>query len=258
MQWARLACKPLKIPMISLSSTNQHQYLPMQIGNASERSAIRTQITASSERLASRRTFIYGYAVRKFYELKFAALADDVFGRVRSSVDATIGHVVPDAVKKLTAVYDNLKSDNPEDWANAAHGCRRLLQDLADSVFPPRNEPRTQTEDGKELEIKLGADNYINRLMAYIQDSSESTRFRELVGSHLRYMGDRLDALFEAAQKGSHATVTKEEADRCVIYTYLIVGDILSLSSPQPISVQFDAGIGTISSPVEGPLSQIQ
>ena len=92
-----------------------------------------------------------------------------------------------------------------------------------------QDKPTTRMVDGKPKEISLGADQYINRLIAYIEDSSESSRFREIVGSHLRYIGDRLDALFKAAQKGSHSTVTQEEADRCVVYTYLIVEDILSL-----------------------------
>ena len=45
-------------------------------------------------------------------------------------------------------------------------------------------------------------------------------------------MGDRLDSIFHASQKGSHDVIlTKDEADRYVIYTYMIVGDILSLIS---------------------------
>jgi hypothetical protein len=44
------------------------------------------------------------------------------------------------------------------------------------------------------------------------------------------FLGDRLDAVFKAAQKGSHADiVTREEADRYVVYTYMIVGDLMSL-----------------------------
>ena len=43
-------------------------------------------------------------------------------------------------------------------------------------------------------------------------------------------MGERVDSVFRAAQKGSHSTiVTQAEADRYVVYTYLIVGDILTL-----------------------------
>ncbi len=209
-------------------------------GHVSERRRIRAEMGQASGRLASRRTLIYGYAARKHYELKLAGVADDVFGRIRSSVDASIGLVVPDAVRKLTAVYENLKSDNPENWANATHSCRRVLQDLADAVFPAQVETRTEEVNGKEIKIRLGGDQYINRLIAYIEDLSESTRFNEIVGSHLRYMGDRLDALFGAAQKGSHSTVTKQEADRCVVYTYLLVGDILSLGGHQPLSTQID------------------
>ena len=203
-------------------------------GNPGERSRRLSEITTKSQRLASRRTFIYKYASRKYHELKFGSVADDVFGRIRSSVDGLIGQVVPDSVRKFTAIYDNLKSDNPEDWANAVHGCRRVLQDLADAVFPPQDEPRIVTIDGKEKTIKVGSDQYINRLIAHIEDSSDSKRFRELVGSEMQYIGDRLDALFKAAQKGSHATVSKEEADRYVVYTYLTVGDILSMGSWQP------------------------
>lgn len=200
--------------------------------NASERLDVQKRMFAASERLSSRRTLIYGYALRKNYELRFSGFVDDVFGRVRTSVDASVGLTAPDSVKKLTAVYDNLGSDNPEDWANAAHSCRRVLQDVADSVFPAQSEPRIRNVNGKDLKIKLGPDQYINRLVAYIEDTSKSDRFIEIVGSHMKYMGDRLDAVFHAAQKGSHATVTKAEADRYVIYTYLLVGDILSLHTP--------------------------
>ena len=219
-------------PDVSLSSANQRQFLGAPRGNASERQKLRTRIETSSQRLASRRTFIYNYASRKHYELKFGSVADNVFARIRDSVDGLIGELVPDAVKKFTAIYDNLKSGNPEDWANAVHGCRRVLQDLADAVFPAQNEPRSVVFDGKTKSIELGKDQYINRLIAFIGDSSESRRFSELVGSELEYIGNRLDALFKASQKGSHATVRKEEADRYVVYTYLTVGDILSLRTP--------------------------
>ena len=194
----------------------------------------------ATKELASRRTLIYDYAIRKHYQIRFSNLAEDVFGRIRSGIDSSIGSTVPDAVRKLTAVHDYLASDNPEDWSNATHSCRRVLQDLADAVFPPQDKPRIRMVNDKEIEIRLGADQYINRLIAYIEDSSGSGRFKEIVGSHLGYMGDRLDALFNAAQKGSHSTVTKEEADRCVVYTYLLVGDILSLPSIPQLPAQID------------------
>ncbi len=65
--------------------------------------------------------------------------------------------------------------------------------------------------------------------MCFTQDNSSSSRFEEIVGSHLRFIGDRLDAIFKAAQKGSHSSVGQTEANRYVVYTYMIVGDILNL-----------------------------
>lgn len=145
-------------------------------------------------------------------------------------MDDAIGSTVPNAVQKFSAVYENLISENPENWANAVHSCRRILQDLADAIYPPSEHDKIIGEGETSKTIKLGKENYVNRLMCYIEDSSSSIRFVDIVGSHLSFIGERLDSVFKAAQKGSHdRIVTREEADRYVVYTYLIVGDILSL-----------------------------
>ncbi|MCC7473531.1 hypothetical protein IT404_17815 [Candidatus Nomurabacteria bacterium] len=218
---------------VSISSANPAQHVFSPIGNSAERVGIRRSLTTASQRLASRRTMIYEYVLRVHYELKFSGVADDVFTRVRSRVDMTISKIVPDAVQKFSAVYENLLSDNQEDWSNAAHSCRRILQDLADSVFPPTDEPKYVEKDGKKRTITLGKDQYINRIMAFVESRSGSERFNDLVGSHLSFIGDRLDSLFMASQKGSHSTiVSREEADRYVVYTYMVLGDVLSLSRP--------------------------
>jgi len=220
-------------PDVAISSANPDQYVWSPIGNFQERNTIRQQIANATARLASRRTAIYQYALRKHYELKFSGIADDVFARIRQRVDVTIGRVIPDAAQRLSAAYDNLKSENPEDWSNAVHTCRRILQDLADAIFPPTADVRTVEVDGKPKQVKLGKEHYINRIVAFVQDRSSSQRFQELVGSHLAFLGDRLDSVFRAAQKGSHETiVSKEEADRYVVYTYLLVGDVLGLHEP--------------------------
>jgi hypothetical protein len=66
--------------------------------------------------------------------------------------------------------------------------------------------------------------------MAFVENKAKSERFEEIVGSNLAYLGDRLDSTFQAAQKGSHTKiVSQDEADRYVMYTYLLVGDVLKL-----------------------------
>lgn len=223
---SKIALQAARDRNVSISSANPNQSVYAGIGNSQERLNLGKAISIATDKLASRRAFIYGYATRRHYELRFSGVAQDVFSAVRDSVDRDIGDLVPSAVQKFAAVHDNLRSDNPEDWSNAVHSCRRILQDLADAVYPPNSAKRV-TAGGKE--INIGPDAYINRLVCFAEDNSDSERFSELVGSHLKFLGDRLDAIFQAAQKGSHAVVGRAEANRYVVYTYMVAGDILSL-----------------------------
>ena len=221
-QISQAALEAAKDRDVALSSANPYQTVNVPYGNYLERQSIKSKSQLAVQRLASRKSLIYNYALQKHYDLKFSGIADDIFSRIREHVDKSIGSTVPNAVQKLSAAYDNLQSENPEDWSNAVHSCRRILQDLADAVCPPSKD--------KEKPIKLGAENYINRIMCFVESRSSSKRFNEIVGSHLKYLGERLDSIFEATQKGSHTTIVKrEEADRYLIYTYMLVGDILSL-----------------------------
>lgn len=216
-------------PNVSISSANPHQILSQPSGNFIERRGIRESVAAATRRLAERRAFVHQYASTKHYELKLSGIADDIFSRRREQVDGSLGTIIPTAIQTLTAIYENLRSENPVDWSNAVHGCRRMLQDLADAISPPTDD-RVIEVDGRKQTIKMGADSYINRLISFIECNSKSDRFTSVVGSHLKYIGERLDSIFQAAQKGSHSLIsTQEEADRYVVYTYLLIGDILSL-----------------------------
>ena len=161
----------------------------------------------------------------------------DSFARLRDRLESACGLLFPQALPKLVSIQAQLRASNPEEWANAVHSCRRLLEDLADEVFPARNETRTAEVDGKSIEIKLGQSNYINRLIAFIQDNSDSGRFIEIVGSDMRFLGDRFDALFQAVQKGSHAVIrSRVEADRYVNHTLMAASDILLLLEKKKVS----------------------
>ncbi len=214
---------------VSISSANPNQIVHGPSGNFRERKSYTDRISDRSKVLAERRAYIHSFVSGVYYELKFSAVPEDVFQRTRMRVDKKVGDVVPTAMKKFAAVYDNLLSENDEDWANAVHSCRRILQDAADALYPPA--PDKVVGEGKsQRTIKLGPDNYINRLVAYVEQNSHSDRFNEIVGSHMKYLGERLDSIFKAAQKGSHHVISsQDEADRYVIYTYLVIGDILQL-----------------------------
>ena len=113
----------------------------------------------------------HAYTYQIHYQLKFSGFASEVFSRIRDRVDTSIAELIPDAVKRLTWIYENLRSENSENWSNAAHSCRRILRDLADAIFPVQTEPRVKSYKGKNVTIDLGADDYINRVICYVEDN---------------------------------------------------------------------------------------
>jgi hypothetical protein len=67
--------------------------------------------------------------------------------------------------------------------------------------------------------------------MCFAQDAAVSNTYASVVVGELQFLGQRLDAIYEATNKGSHTTLRLEEARRYVLHTYLLVADLLSLKS---------------------------
>ncbi len=211
---------------VSVSSSNPYQHVVTPFGNTIERAGLRQIITDNSKKIDQLKVAYYRYVLGVYYELKFGNISEDIFSKKRGFVDKVLSEKLLEAIKKFVSIYENLRSKNEEDWANAVHSCRRLLSDIADYLYPPSDE---SIAIGKDKTIKLDTGNYIARLKQYIKNKTESERFIEIVGSHLDYIGDRVDSIYNASSKGTHAKVTKEEAERYVIYTYLLLSDILDL-----------------------------
>lgn len=103
------------------------------------------------------------------------------------------------------------------------------MEDLANAVYPP-TEDKQKIIDGHEITIKLDKEHYINRILEFITQSSDSQSFQRVIGSQLKFIKDRLNSLLKASHKGTHADIiSKDDANRIVVYTYLLIGDILSL-----------------------------
>ncbi len=75
---------------------------------------------------------------------------------------------------------------------------------------------------------------YRNRLWQYIAERVESETTRDLILATLHELGRRLDHIDSLANKGLHATVSADEADQCILQTYLLVGDLLRLRTTPP------------------------
>ena len=222
-------------PDVSISCANPAQRVRRPPGNLPERQNIWKDASQAAARLAARLSLLYDYAAQRHYELRFSRIADDIFSRVRETVDASIGPVIPTAIQSLGAIYESLASEDPDDWSKAVHGCQRMLQDLADAVFPARQD-RFGRVGAVDRALGMRHDDYIARLLAFVEMHADRESSREVMASHLRFIGERLHGIV-TEQTDSHAVRTsRQEADRCVISTYLLVGDILSLAPKAALS----------------------
>lgn len=193
---------------------------------------------ALSKRLVQRRELIdrivgsfHAYAAQRYQELRFGAAIETAFEVVRREVDAAIGQAVSSALPMLAGAMENAVSDNPEHWASAAATCRRLLKEVADVLRPPG--PDVELPNGRK--VKMGDGNYINRLVDHIRTRTESETAADLAQAELEFLGRRLDATDAAGQKGAHSSVTKSQASRFITGTYLSLGDILRLGTPDAV-----------------------
>ena len=212
-------------PNVSLSSANPNQYVGAPVGNFHERRDTINSIKEYQKWIQRITGSLYNYILNIYNNLIYGNIVEDTFTNARLSVNSKLEKICPEAIRKFVSVYDNMESENPEDWANAIHSCRRILLDLADVLYPPRDEPITI---GKKT-IQLGPENYINRLVQFIDSKSSSNTFKSIVGADHKSIGARIDAIYNATNKGTHSEVTKEEASRYLVHTYFLISDIISL-----------------------------
>jgi len=119
-------------------------------------------------------------------------------------------------------------ADNTEESRSAAlTSCRRLLMDVADSVFPAQKD---EWKDRGGKNRKVGIDQYKNRLLAYLANLGGSSGTYTLLETELNHLASRLDIIYEKTCKGVHIDVTLEEARLSVIHTYLFIGEIATFA----------------------------
>lgn len=209
---------------VSISSANPSQFVTAPSGNTRERSTIRSFVSDQEELLGKVIGAIHDYVTSRQIELRFGAAAQGAFEVVRGTVDGRIAQLTPTAALKFAAAFENAASNNPEDWANAASACRRLLKAVADHLQPagPPISGRPMTDD-----------KYINRLISWIEARPQvAGTLQRVVLADLADIGRRIDALDNAGHKGAHAEIARTEAARFITGTYLLVGDILNYSEP--------------------------
>jgi hypothetical protein len=82
-------------------------------------------------------------------------------------------------------------------------------------------------KNGKKHDVS--DEKYFNRLLAFVDENTQSSTFREVMRAQVDYLCKALEAIHNETQKGIHAEVTRREADSTVLLTYLLLADLVEL-----------------------------
>jgi len=172
------------------------------------------------------RTEAHRRASKLLTALKYSETPRTAFDVLREAVDDRLLEINPTLAEQLMVAFQAVSSVKPEQWSQALTTCRRIIEGLADMLFPPCDK----LHGGR----KLGKEQYINRLWAYMDAALVSETNKELAKAHVDLLGLWLEKTHKVTNKGVHSKVDRIDAVKAVFHTYLIVGDLLKYLRNEP------------------------
>lgn len=161
----------------------------------------------------------------------------DILGFMADEVVCRLGDHIPELPNKLWAAIDTFENaETDEQYAQVSATCRRILEFVADRLFPPTKEVRG--------DHKLGPGNYRNRLLAFVEDQTKSSTHVELISSGLDLFAQHVEKLQNLANKGIHSEIQREGARRALLRTVFLLDDIVALRPESfPINPTLDLSL---------------
>lgn len=161
-------------------------------------------------------------------KLKFSGTIASSFDLLKNAVDDRLLDLDPEIAEQLMLAFKSVSSDNKEEWSQALATCRRLLESLADKLYPPTDE----NINGRTFK----PNQYINRMWRFMDVSIESKSNKEMAKAHVDFLGSWMSADYTLACKGVHTEVTQFEATKAIFHIYLMLADLLDYLDPSAVS----------------------
>ncbi|HBI8871011.1 ComEA family DNA-binding protein [Acinetobacter baumannii] len=161
-------------------------------------------------------------------ELKFSGTITSSFDLLKNAVDDRLLDLDPEIAEQLMLAFKSVSSSNKEEWSHALTTCRRLLESLADKLYPA-----SDLVIGKRT---FKQSQFVNRLWQFMNDSIESESNRELAQAHVNFLGSWLEKTNKLTNKGVHDDVSQLEATKALFHLYLMLADLLDYLDPSVLS----------------------
>lgn len=179
------------------------------------------------------------FASDLYNKLRFSGTVSSSFDVLKTVVDDKLLDLNPLLAEQLMIAFRSVSASNAEEWSQALTSCRRLLEGLADELYPANQS----SLKGRTL----GQGQYVNRLWAFMDGAIQSESNRDLAKTHVDFLGAWLEKTNKIANKGVHADVEQVEAVKAVFHTYLVIADLLEyMGESQKVAVCLDVNTATI------------
>ena len=196
-----------------------------------------TELSNGVSRIASIRSRVFArlhsFCTRTLYEMEFGSLAEGIFAEHKTIIDKLLAAQAGDVLEKLPAIYDRLRSDDPEAISQALNSVRRMINSFADAVCPPGEG--TVELNGEKYEI--GSGKTLNRIKLFLNSRCASPSRCDRLNKTLR-------AIHERASAGTHGDASFGEARALFLQTYLTLGEILEASEAEGRTVDQPVSAG--------------
>ena len=157
-------------------------------------------------------------------EIIYDILPRDIFQEFQNSVHAKFETSNSKAIHALNIAIESLgDSENPEKTSVVALECRRLIRIVADELCEAGDDYKMKDD----TVLKIGSENTINRLRAYVDQKDRKIRKPLLEKLNLLNELYSSNSGAETMSSGVHGDISNSAAKMLVIYNYLILGEII-------------------------------
>lgn len=180
------------------------------------------------ERISYVKSSCHQYLTELHDKLKFSGTITSSFDLLKNAVDDRLLDLDPEIAEQLMLAFKSVSSDNKEEWSQALATCRRLLESLADKLYPA-----SDLVIGKRT---FKQNQFVNRLWQFMNEAIESDSNKEIAKSHVDYLGLWLERTNKITNKGVHDEVSQLEATKSIFHIYLMLADLLDYLDPTTVS----------------------
>lgn len=208
---------------VHISSANPNQWVASPINNSFERSSILESIKVNQAIFSRIKGRLYEFVLSTSHALNFSEITIEIFSKIKNVVETKLNKLAPQTLTELVTAHNYVNSTKHSDWSNVASGCRRILIQIADVVYPANNKEVTR---GDGVIINLNKENYRYRIRESLRGKEQSLVIARDTSEYLFQLLDSVDRL---SAKGDKHIINQETAEKIIIYTYLLLFDILNL-----------------------------